>query len=109
MSPGRSGRKKGSGMGAAQHPIVLHEQASRGKTVIEQFEAHADVEFAVVLLTGNDVGAAKSEPAKLQPRARQNVILELGCFTGRIGRDRVCALYENGVELPSDYDGVNRR
>jgi len=87
-------------------PIVLHEQANRGKTIIEKFEAHSDVEFAVVLLTADDVGAGKDRVDKLLPRARQNVILELGYFMARIGRDRVCALYENGVEIPSDYDGV---
>ena len=42
----------------------------------------------------------------LNPRARQNVIFELGFFIGKLGRDKVCALYETGVELPSDYAGV---
>lgn len=87
-------------------PIVLHEQASKGQTIIEKLEAHSEVEFAVVLLTGDDVGSKKSEPDKLRARARQNVILELGYFIGNIGRNRVCALYEDGVERPSDYDGV---
>ena len=39
-------------------------------------------------------------------RARQNVILEMGFFLGKLGRNRVCALYEEGVEVPSDYHGV---
>lgn len=43
---------------------------------------------------------------KQKKRARQNVILELGFFLGKLGRKRVCALYEEGVEIPSDYDGV---
>jgi predicted nucleotide-binding protein len=88
------------------NPIILHEQANRGMTLIEKFEAHSDVGFAVVLLTFDDVGAVKDKADKLEPRARQNVILELGYFVGKIGRNRVCALYEKGVELPSDYDGV---
>jgi predicted nucleotide-binding protein len=87
-------------------PIVLHEQATRGKTIIEKIEANADVQFAVVILTGDDVGAKATENDKLLPRARQNVILELGYFVGRIGRGNVCALYEDGVEIPSDYHGV---
>jgi predicted nucleotide-binding protein len=32
-------------------PIILHEQANQGKTIIEKFEAHAGVGFAIVLLT----------------------------------------------------------
>jgi len=34
------------------------------------------------------------------------VILELGYFLGRLGRDRVCALHRGELELPSDYMGV---
>jgi predicted nucleotide-binding protein len=39
-------------------------------------------------------------------RARQNVILELGYFMGRLGRTKVCALYKGAMELPSDYQGI---
>jgi predicted nucleotide-binding protein len=87
------------------HPIILHEQPNMGRTVIEKFEAHADVGFAVVLLTRDDIGGLASG-GKLEPRARQNVILELGYFIGRLGRSRVCALYVEGVEIPSDFHGV---
>lgn len=86
-------------------PIILHEQPNLGRTVIEKFEAHADVGFAVVLLTPDDLGMLASAE-KLNPRARQNVILELGYFIGRLGRARVCALYVEGVEIPSDIHGV---
>jgi len=84
---------------------ILREQPNQGRTVIEKFVDYSDVAFAVVLLTGDDVGG-RCEDANLQPRARQNVILELGFFLGKLGRDRVCALYEDGVEIPSDYAGV---
>jgi len=88
-------------------PIVLHEQASSGRTIIEKFESYSDdIAFAVVLLTPDDVGAACVSREDLRPRARQNVIMELGYFLGRLGRTRVCALYKGGVELPSDYQGV---
>jgi predicted nucleotide-binding protein len=87
--------------------IILHEQANEGKTIIEKFEAHAlNVGFAVVLLTPDDVGASKGAQEKLNPRARQNAILELGYFCGSLGRNRVCVLYKEGVEMPSDYLGV---
>lgn len=87
-------------------PIILHEQANKGRTIIEKFEEHADVPFAVVLLTPDDVGKLKDEKSDLKPRARQNVILELGFFLGRLGRERVCPLVKGDVETPSDYDGV---
>lgn len=83
--------------------VILHEQPSKGRTVIEKFEAHSDVGFAVVLLTPDDECRSN---AGLQKRARQNVILELGYFIGRLTRARVCPLYVEGVEIPSDIHGV---
>ena len=87
-------------------PVILHEQPNQGQTIIEKFERNAQVGFAVALLTPDDVGALKNEEKKLKPRARQNVVFELGYFLGRLGRERVCALTKGNVELPSDYDGV---
>lgn len=85
-------------------PIILHEQANQGRTVIEKVEAHGGVDFAVVLLTPDDVGCAKG--GQLEPRARQNVLLELGYFLGRLGRGKVCALKRGQLEIPSDFAGV---
>jgi predicted nucleotide-binding protein len=85
-------------------PIILHEQANQGRTVIEKFEAHADVGFAVVLLTPDDLGG--SCDGTQQPRARQNVILEWGYFVGYLGRSHVCALKKGDLELPSDILGI---
>ena len=85
-------------------PIILHEQANRGMTIIEKVEANSEVGFAVVLLTPDDEGCAKGGTP--EPRARQNVLLELGYFIGRLGRDKVCALKRGHVEIPSDFAGV---
>ena len=87
-------------------PVILHEQASRGQTIIEKIESNSDVDFAVVLLTADDVGAAKTTADQLKDRARQNVILELGYFVAKLKRSRVAALHKPQVELPSDYAGV---
>lgn len=85
-------------------PIILHEHASQGRTVIEKIEIHSDVGFAIVLLTPDDFGATKGEEPK--DRARQNVVLELGYFIGKLGRSRVCALKRGDIEVPSDFGGV---
>ena len=85
-------------------PIILHEQANRGGTVMEKIETHGDVGFAVVLLTPDDEGCVKGGTP--EARARQNVLLELGYFLGRLGRDKVCALKRGSVEIPSDFAGV---
>lgn len=86
-------------------PIILHEQANKGRTVIEKVEDHAgSVGFAVILLSPDDEGCVKGE--RPQARARQNVLLELGYFIGSLGRARVCALKRGDIELPSDFGGV---
>lgn len=86
------------------NPIILHEQADKGRTIIQKLEDHSKVRFAVVLLTPDDEGRGRG--SDLKPRARQNVILELGYFIGSLGRERVCALKVDGVEEPSDLQGL---
>lgn len=86
--------------------IILDEQPDQGRTIIDKFEAYASqVAFAVVLLTPDDVGAARVDVAG-QVRARQNVLYELGFFVGRLGRGRTCLLRKGETEIPSDLYGV---
>ena len=84
--------------------IILSEQANQGRTVIEKIEVHRDVGFAVVLLTPDDVGGKDTD--SLRPRARQNVLLELGYFIGLLGRQHVCTLAKGDLEIPTDFAGV---
>jgi predicted nucleotide-binding protein len=87
-------------------PRILAEQANLGQTIIEKFERHAlNVSFAIVLLTADDEGGLKGAH-DLKPRARQNVVLELGWFIGAIKRENVAILCEPGIELPSDALGL---
>lgn len=86
--------------------IILSEMPNRGQTIIEKFERHAvEAGFVVVLATADDVGRERDSLIP-QPRARQNVVFELGFFIGALGRPSVLILYDEGVELPSDMDGV---
>lgn len=88
------------------NPIILHEQANRGNTLIEKFEEHSDVAFAVVLLTPDDIGYSKDNKDSAKARARQNVVFELGFFIGKLGRENVCALRKGDIETPTDFSGV---
>lgn len=87
-------------------PIILHEQANQSLTVIEKLERHSDVEFAVVLLSPDDEGRKANTEQELVGRARQNVLIELGYFVGKLGRSNVCTLRVEGTEIPSDFSGV---
>lgn len=87
-------------------PIILHERPNKGRTLITKFrEESADIGFAVVLMTPDDHGA-KADESDAQPRARQNVVFELGFFIGKLGPERVAALVKGNIERPSDFEGV---
>jgi len=92
------------------NPIVLHEQPSGSRTIVEKLEKYSDVGYAFVILTPDDVGGSSRDRRMLRfegkERARQNVILEFGFFMGLLGRDKVCCLYKGDVELPSDMHGI---
>jgi predicted nucleotide-binding protein len=89
-------------------PIILHEQASKGKTIIEKIEEYTDVGFAVVLYTADDKGASNADAEKgtLAARARQNVVFEHGYLIAKLGRNRVVPLVGDKVELPSNISGI---
>jgi CheY-like chemotaxis protein len=90
-------------------PIILHEQPSLGRTIIEKFEdivRHVDLVF--VLLTPDDKVYDSSSSNELKRRARQNVVFEMGYFLGKLQRrkGRVILLYKGSLELPSDLSGI---
>ncbi|MCW4046089.1 MAG: nucleotide-binding protein [Candidatus Bathyarchaeota archaeon] len=104
---------------AGLKPVVLSEQPSGGRTLVEKLEEYSDVGYAFVILTPDDLGGVYenggkwSRPKRLRsflkqayPRARQNVILELGYFIGKLGRDRVSCLLKKPLEQPSDIHGI---
>jgi hypothetical protein len=87
-------------------PVILHERPNKGRTIITKFREEArDIGFAIVLMTPDDHGAEAGE-ADTKPRARQNVVFELGFFIGALGTERVAALVRGDVERPSDFEGV---
>lgn len=87
-------------------PIILHEQASSGKTIIEKIEEYSNVGFGIVLYTPCDIGAKLGDESNLRSRARQNVVFEHGYLIGKIGRENVCALIKGDIEKPNDISGV---
>ena len=89
-------------------PIILDQQASSGQTIIEKLEEYgADVGYAIVLATPDDVGKAVNEES-YKFRVRQNVVLELGMFLAKLGRNKVAILLkeDKNFEKPSDIQGL---
>ena len=96
-------------------PIILLELPDKGRTIIEKIIDYADVHFAVVLLSPDDFGYPKNlkdknekGQAKPRPRARQNVIMELGFFIGKLGRENVVVIHKeiSDFDFPTDISGV---
>jgi predicted nucleotide-binding protein len=89
-----------------EEPIILHQQPGLGRTIIEKFEDYSSlVNVAIILITPDDVGGKNGKVQ--ENRARQNVIFELGYFSGKLGRKRVILLLKGNVEIPSDLLGVS--
>lgn len=91
-----------------QEPVVLREQPSLGKTLIEKFEEFSrKIDCVFVLLTPDDkvIAIGTNEEKR---RSRQNVIFELGFFYASLERmsGRVIILHKGEVELPSDISGI---
>jgi predicted nucleotide-binding protein len=90
-------------------PAILRQMPGLGKTLIEKFESAAEaVELVFVLLTPDDRVASKDDSNSEKRRARQNVILELGFFLGKLGRSsgKVLLLHKGPLEIPSDIIGI---
>ena len=94
-------------------PVILHQEADEGQTIIEKFEKNSDVGYAFILLTPDDKAYPASDDKKMardnskdEYRARQNVIFEFGYFAAKLGRSRVCCIYKKGVSLPTDVTGI---
>ena len=87
-------------------PVILGNMAPDGKTIIEALIANTDVPYAVVLLTPDDEGFRAGHEEEKRFRARQNVVLEMGMFLSKLGRERVAILHKGELELPSDIHGL---
>ncbi len=93
-------------------PFVLANGSGGGRTIIEALEAEIGpsktaARFGIVLMTPDDVGYAKIDGAgKSEPRARQNVVLEMGMLISALGRANVAILKKGHLEVPSDANGI---
>ena len=93
-------------------PYVLANTGGSGLTIIEALEREiverrTGVDFGIVLMTPDDQGYAEREgPKSIQPRSRQNVVLEMGMMLAALGRPHVAVLRKGHLEAPSDANGI---
>lgn len=92
-------------------PFVLANTSGAGMTIIEALEQQIgkspEAEFGIVLMTPDDFGYSKRDGADaIKPRARQNVVLEMGMLIASLTRPRVVILVKGHLEAPSDANGI---
>lgn len=97
----------------ALQPFVLMNNSGGGKTIIEALEGQIGrdytSDFGIVLMTPDDFGYAKKDgPDKAEPRARQNVVLEMGMLLSSLTRKRMAIVVKGPMEIPSDLQGIIR-
>ena len=86
-------------------PIILHKQASGGRSIIDKIAYYSNVGFGIVLYTPCDIGA-KRDTIDYSYRARQNVVFEHGYLMAKLGHDKVAAIVKDDVEKPNDISGL---
>lgn len=77
-----------------------------GRGTLESLEkALCQFDFAVLVLTPDDMILSREV---ISQSPRDNILLELGMFCGRIGRERTFIVYNRDIDikLPSDLAGV---
>lgn len=90
-------------------PFILQNNDGETRTLIEALEKriYNEAAFGIVLMTPDDFGYTKNKTNEdRQPRARQNVILEMGMIMASLGRDKMVILKKGNLELPSDVNGI---
>lgn len=87
-------------------PVDITEQPNMGRVIPEKLEGTGDIQYAIALFTPDEWSSGLTGMYSPVARPRQNVLFEFGYFIGRLGRNRVCALYRPGIELPSDFHGA---
>jgi predicted nucleotide-binding protein len=92
-------------------PFILMNSSGGGKTIIEALEGQIGrdftSDFGIVLMTPDDFGYSKKDgDKKVEPRARQNVILEAGMLLASLTRSQMAIIVKGHLEMPSDLQGV---
>jgi predicted nucleotide-binding protein len=90
-------------------PVVLQEEPSRGRKIMVNFTGYIDIKFAVVLLSPDDCVYPKDDKTtKSKHKPRQDTVFLLGYMLGKLGADKVLALFreDKNFEIPNDFEGI---
>ncbi len=96
--------------GSDEVTILTDHPEERARLLEHIGEQQPGSRYAIVLLTADDIGAARLESTEepyFTTRAGQGVVFEMGFLVAALTPGRVCVLYEDGVELPCELTGIS--
>jgi len=86
--------------------LILQEQLNGSRSIMEKLGKFSNINFAIILVTPDDTTPSEDKPREGKACVSQDMIFELGYFVGKLGPGRVCALYQEGMEIPFDYSDI---
>jgi hypothetical protein len=86
--------------------LTLQEQPNGGRSIVEKFGELSNTQFAIILFTPDEIAVSRDKSKEKQVRVSQHVMFEFGYVVAKLGHRRVCALYDEGVEIPPEVSGV---
>jgi predicted nucleotide-binding protein len=90
-------------------PLVMQDKNNTTKPVAQFFTEHPDISFTIAILSADDwVYPKNGKPNDALMYADQRVIFHLGFWIGRLGRNRVFALYydQRSFRWPTEHFDV---
>ncbi len=86
--------------------LTSREQANGANGLIEKFRETSNIHFAIVLLTADDATSPPDKAGVTSARGIHDVMFQFGYAVAKLGHKRVCALCQEGTEVPFHSPGV---
>ena len=90
-------------------PLVMQDKNNKTKPVAQFFTEHPDISFVIAILSADDwVYPKNGKPKDALMYADQGIVFHLGFWIGRLGRNRVFALYydQRSFRWPTEHFDV---
>lgn len=90
-------------------PIVMQDKKNSVKPLAQFVTEHKDIAFVIAILSADDwVYPKQGKPKDALMYADQKVVLHLGFWIGRLGRNRIFALYydQRSFRWPTEHCDV---
>ncbi|MBN1869378.1 MAG: nucleotide-binding protein [Candidatus Omnitrophica bacterium] len=90
-------------------PVLMQDKNNKSVPVAQFFTEHKDISFVIAILSADDwVYPKNAKPNDALLYADQGVVFHLGFWIGRLGRNRVFALYydQRSFRWPTEHFDV---